>query len=401
MSGDLGFQGSHLRPGHPDLLDLPWDRPLHDWVGHCQRLEELPRGESRHDVLFVSYGERVYALKALPPGAADREYRVLREMERLKLPAVLAVGHLDVRSTDGDASVLATRYLEYALPYHELFLRSDLSRYRNHLLDAMAGLLVELHLAGVYWGDCSLFNTLFLRDAGMLRACLVDAETSEAHPTLDDRRREHDLDIMEENVAGGLWDLVATGALDESFPAAETAADVRRRYLDLWREVTREEVLGEDERWRIEERIRNLNALGFSVGEMELSRSDEGRRLRMRTMVTDRSFHRDLLHALTGLETQEQQARLLVNEIRQLRVHLAAERRRSVSLAAAAHQWLLETYEPISGQLRQLARAGDDPPELYCDLLEHKWYMSERAQGDVGHEAALADYAAHKGAAGG
>jgi hypothetical protein len=30
--------------------------------------------------------------------------------------------------------------------------------------------------------------------------------------------------------------------------------------------------------------------------------------------------------------------------------------------------------------------------ELYCQLLEHKWYLSERAQRDVGHRASAEDY---------
>lgn len=52
---------------------------------------------------------------------------------------------------------------------------SSLERYRDHLLDAISGLLVQLHLAGTFWGDCSLSNTLFRRDAGALQAYLVDA----------------------------------------------------------------------------------------------------------------------------------------------------------------------------------------------------------------------------------
>ena len=93
-----------------------------------------------------------------------------------------------------DTNVLITRFLDRSLPYRSLFMRSSLVRYRDHLLDAMAGLMVQLHLNGVYWGDCSLSNTLFRRDAGTLQAYLVDAETSEVYsgyvsPTL----RFHDL----------------------------------------------------------------------------------------------------------------------------------------------------------------------------------------------------------------
>ncbi len=77
------------------------------------------------------------------------------------------------------------------------------------MLDALAQLFVQLHLNGFFWGDCSLSNTLFRRDAGALRAFLVDAETGEQHPSLSDGQRAHDLLIAEENIAGELLDLAA------------------------------------------------------------------------------------------------------------------------------------------------------------------------------------------------
>jgi len=387
-----GLQSSHLRPGHPDFLDLPWHLPLDRWTGVCDRVEVLPRGESRHPVVFVDYDGRVYALKAMPPGKAEHEYLLLREMEERQLPVVSPVGHVDVTTDDGEGSVLVTAYLSYSLPYHSLFLQSALSRYQERLVDAMAGLLVQLHLAGVYWGDCSLFNTLFLRDAGTLQAVLVDAETSLVRDRLDDATREADLDLMEENVAGGLLDLVAMGALPEDFPAFDLATEVRRRYGRLWDEVSRVEELGPDERYRIQERVRALNALGFSVGEVALTRAASDRHhLHLRVVVTDRSFNRRMLHSLTGLEVKELQAQQMVNEIQELRASLAAQKDRSVTLGAAAFHWLETRFGPTVTTLRG-ATPEDEPAELYCQLLEHKWYMSESAQHDVGHRAALDDF---------
>jgi len=397
-----GLVASHLRPGHPDFLDLPWERPLSAWDAVCERVEQLPRGESRHTVVFVAYGERLYALKAMAPGQAEREFVLLRTMEERDLPVVTPVGHCAATSDEGAASVLITRYLDASLPYHALFMASDLARYRDALLDALASLLVQLHLGGVYWGDCSLFNTLFLRDAGTLQAVLVDAETSEVHPSLGDGLRAADLDLMEENVAGGLLDLVAHGVLAQGYPALATAADVRRRYDALWAEVRRVVTIDAKDRWRITERVRALNALGFSVGEIVITPTRDGdERLAVRVQVTDRSHHRHLLHSLTGLEAQEHQARLLVNEIQELRATLSQEKNRSTSLSTAAWRWLEERYRPLVARLRAAVPGGGGHPaedaELYCQLLEHKWLMSERAQRDVGHEAALADLVAGAG----
>lgn len=372
-------------------MDLPWDRRIEEWSAHCARVEELPRGESRHPVVFVNYDGVVYALKVLNPGRAEAEYDLLRIMEGKKLPVVEAVGHLRIDNPDGQRSVLVTRYLDHSLPYYALFTEHGLARYRDHLLDALAGLLVQLHLSGVFWGDCSLNNTLFLRDAGTLNAYLVDAETSEAHESLEEPRRRHELDLMEENLAGALFDLVAQGVLPPSFPVAETIQVVRDKYEELWREIQREEVLPPGDRFAMEERIRKLNSLGFSVGELEIA--DAGQAIRLRAVVTDRSFHRDLLHSLTGLVVQERQAQLMMNEIRQVRAWLSQQQNRSVTLSGAAHHWMEHLFRPTVAMVR--ARVAEDPlddAERYHELLEHKWYLSEQARRDVGHEAALEDY---------
>ncbi len=383
------FDACALRPGYPDFVDLPWRTPLREWHSKTDRLEALPAGESRHDVVFVNFQGHVYALKALAPGAAAKEYDLLRQMQALRLPTVEAVGHVSTTMQDQGTSVLITRYLDHSLPYHSLFLQDGLTRYRTHLLDALAGLLVQLHVAGVYWGDCSLFNTLFLRDAGTLRAYLVDAETSEVLPQISDAMRAAELDVMEENVSGALLDLVALGALSPDYPALATAQDVRRRYEDLWREVTREEVVSPSNRYRIEERVRALNALGFSVGEIEMSSA--GEMLRFRVLVTDRNFHRDRLHSLTGLEVQEMQARQMMNEIHQVRAERSEQENRSLSLSGAAYHWLREIFRPISQRLATSVSA-QEPAELYCELLDHKWYLSEQASRDVGIEAAVTDF---------
>jgi hypothetical protein len=393
---DSAFLSSALRPGHPDFLDLPWDAPLSAWRGRCERLIELPVGPSRHPVVFVDYAGRLYALKELPPGLAEREHELLRRMQEARLPVVSSVGSIQARSDEGEASVLVTLFLERSLPYHLLFQKGSLQRYREHLLDAMVNLLVQLHLAGVYWGDCSLYNTLFRRDAGALQAYLVDAETSQIQPELAGALRGQDVDIMQENVCGALADLQAAGALDEGHDIAATGRYLERRYAELWAEITREEVLGLDERFRIQERVRSLNALGFSVDEVEVA-AEEGGRLRIRALVAARHFHRNLLSSLTGLDTEEQQAQKLVNEIRELRAALSRQKNRSMPLSAAAYAWLQEVYLPVVERLRAESGGGElDPVELYCELLEHKWYLSEIAHQDVGHQAALEDYLTHR-----
>lgn len=387
-----GLREIHIRTGHPDFLDLPWALPLATWGEACTRLVELQRGISRHEVRFVAYKNAVYAVKELADGMAEREHDLLVRMEERGLPSVVSVGHVRVQRAGELGSVLITRFLDASLPYRLLFQNPGLERYRERLIDAMAGLIVRLHLAGVYWGDCSLSNTLFRRDAGELGAYFVDAETSEMHETLSDGQRRQDLLILEENVAGELADLAAFAQVPHALAGDGTGERIVERYDALWGEVDREVVVGPDETWRIQERVRALNGLGFSVGEIELVATGEGNRLRMRTLVTDREYHRHRLHDLTGLVALEKQAELMLNEIREVQASLTRELDRSVPLSVAAFRWQTERYEPTVQRLEALVGRAGDPAELYCQVLEHKWFLSEKARKDVGLEAAVTDY---------
>ena len=198
----------------PDLLDLPWETPLGEW--EHPRLVHMAKGVSRHVVRFVSDGERVYALKEMPGDDAQREYAMLRSLAAEHLPAVEALGLVTGRETpDGQqlAAVLVTRYLDYSLPFRYLFGVEGGHGLGRRLVDAAVVLLVRIHVEGFYWGDCSLSNLLFRRDAGALMAYLVDAETTEHHEPLPEGMREADLDLARENVAGGRMDLQAMDRL--------------------------------------------------------------------------------------------------------------------------------------------------------------------------------------------
>jgi hypothetical protein len=335
----------------------------------------------------------LYALKELPGGVAEKEFNLLRQMESARLPVVSPVGHVRTETLQGPSSVLITRFLERSLPYRSLFMSDSLERYRDHLLDAISGLLVQLHLAGMYWGDCSLSNTLFRRDAGALQAYLVDAETAEVYPErLPPALRYQELETMEENVDNDLVDLQAEGLLPQGRLFMDVGASIRLRYQSLWEEITRQELVGNHERYRIQERIRALNGLGFSIREVLLEEVEDGQQLRFRVSVTDRNFHRDQLASLTGIEAEERQARQMMNEIHELQAILSPGSEASTPLSAAAYHWLETIYRPAVDRLAPLLGPGQDLSEMYCQVLEHKWYLSERARQDVGHQAALEDY---------
>jgi len=398
------------RAGHPTFVDLPWDLPLTDWA--TDRLVSPVRGISRHVVRFVAYGPEVYALKELPGHLAAREYQLLRALDERSMPVVEAVGTATGRTADDGEpldDVLITHHLQYSLPYRALFSRSTLVDLWEPLLDALAQLLAQAHLAGFFWGDCSLSNTLFRRDAGALAAYLVDAETGELHGALSDGQRRHDLEIAEMNVAGELLDIVAAerevgggSALwdaddDPRLEPAAVAEDLRRRYEGLWRELTTVEVFGAGEEWRVAERVDRLNELGFDVDELELvdDPSDPGsHRLRLTTHVVEPGHHRRRLLQLTGLDVQENQARRLLNDILAFRASLERSTGRPVPEQIGALRWMVEVFEPTMAAVPDELRTKLEDAEIFHQVLEHRWFLSEAAGTDVGTPAALADYLA-------
>jgi hypothetical protein len=252
--------------------------------------------------------------------------------------------------------------------------------------------LVRTHLAGFYWGDCSLSNTLFRRDAGALAAYIVDVETGEWHAELTAGQRASDLEIAQLNVAGGLMDLQAQLDLPPDPDPVLSAERLGDRYNRLWAELTEDELIGVDERYRIEARLRRINEMGFDVEEVELEATDAGDRLRVRTHVSEQGFHRRRLLQLTGLEAQENQARSLLNDLTNFRAATERDEGRPLPEVVAAYRWLYEVFEKVVNAIPDEHRGRLEPVEVFHEVIEHKWYLSEKEGNDVGVDRALESY---------
>lgn len=380
-----------LRAPHPGLVALPWERPLIEWAAPEVAVRDLPVGPSRHLVKFVESDDALWALKELPARVAAREYQVLTQVETMGLNAVRPAGV--VIQPDLDTAILLTRYLDSSWQYRRLFMRlpPDAPKHRARLFDAMATLLVELHRHGVFWGDCSLANTLFVRDGQVLQAFLVDAETSEVHPSLSEGQRAQDIDITVENVAAGLLDVAASLDRHELQPGfLQEALGLRDRYQQLWELLHAKPTFGFSDRYRVEGTIRKLNELGFAVDEVTLQPVTSGaEELRLHVAVGDRRFHATELRRLAGLEVGEGQARILLGDLHAYRGQLSREAGHDVDLRTAAQLWLMEVATPMMHRAHEAIGRTGSPIQAYCDLLEVRWLRSEQEGHDVGTEAAL------------
>ncbi|MET7383732.1 DUF4032 domain-containing protein [Streptomyces sp. NPDC005385] len=406
----MALQISATNPEHPALLlELPWQLPLEEWPEH--HLVPLPRGISRHVVRYARAGDEVVAVKELAERPAVREYELLLGLDRLRIPAVdpLAVvtGRADAAGEPLE-SVLITRHLGGSLPYRSMFETTMRPATMHRLMDALAVLLVRLHLAGFAWGDCSLSNTLFRRDAGAYAAYLVDAETGDLHPQLSTGQREYDLDLARVNISGELLDLEAAGALHPSVDPIEFGTEICARYRGLWEELTRTSVYPAGKYHYIDRRIRRLNDLGFDVAEMQIAHSSGGDTVTFVPKVVDAGHHQRQLLRLTGLDTEENQARRLLNDLESWMATQddyapagspagSGHRPGGGPTGAArpevlAHRWVRDVFRPTVRAVPPELRGAMDPAELYHEILEHRWFLSERAQHDIGLDTAVEDY---------
>ena len=374
----------------PDYLAFPLDEPLEEWDHDA--IVEIPVGTHRHVVRFVQQDGRLYALKELPPRLARREWDHLRHLKEEGLPVVDVVGVIGDRGGHLD-DILITRHLEFSLPFKFLFTKSGLPRLQDSLIDSVAVLLVRIHLEGFWWGDCSLSNTLFRRDAGSLSAWLVDTETGELHDELTVGQRSLELDIAQVNILGGLMDLQASGQLSTEVDPADVVVVLRDRYDQLWDELTNEQLVDLRDRHLIDQRLRRLNELGFDTTEVTIASADDGNRVRFKPEVVEAGHHPRLLKNLTGIDAQENQARRLVNDLRSYGAWIAANRDDELPEAVVAYRWLAEVYEPAIAAIPAHLRDRRDAPELFHEILEHRDALVEARLRDVKVKEAAESYA--------
>ncbi|GAA1106058.1 DUF4032 domain-containing protein [Nesterenkonia jeotgali] len=383
----LGLTASGTIP--QELLDLPWQLPLEEWPEEV--IAALPRGISRHIVRFAYLGGSVIAVKETSERAARHEYRMLRQLGKLGAPCVKPVAEVTGRTTpEGEelSPALVTRHLRFSLPYRAVFNQMMRKETLLRLIHAQALLMVELHLIGFYWGDVSLSNTLFRRDAGAFAAYLVDAETGEIHPKLSTGQREYDLDVAQVNIAGELMDLMEGGMVDEEVDPIATSHQFIDAYRGLWQELTGDTAFNPDQRWLIEERIRRLNELGFDVEEYDIRTVREDSKLLLRPKVVDPGHHQRRLMNLTGLDVQENQARRLLGAIDAYR----AESDPHGDEAVAAHMWTQQVFQPLIAQIPKELRNKLEPAEIMHQLIDHRWRLSEREHRDISLEQALPSF---------
>ena len=377
---------------------LPWNQSLELWPEDPLLAEK--RGISRHIVRLVQStnepDSEVYAVKETVSEFANREYKILRELKQLDAPSVQSIAVIEGR-TDNDGEelpcALVTRFLPYSLPYRVLLSGKDVTAEDVTLMaNALALLLVRLHLLGFWWGDCSLSNTLFRRDAEGFAAYLVDAETGEFQKSLSDGQREHDLEIAHFNVAAELEDLALSGVLYPGMDPIRASNALIKRYHRLWAALKERQILDPHDRHAVERAMRQLHDLGFAVEEVsvQLEDGDESSgKLYFQPKLVAAGYHKNRLRELMGLETEELQAKRLLASFDRYR---GREKSPKPPVHESARRWLDEVFKPTVALIPAELQGRIEVAQFFHEALEHRWYLSEKAGYDVGLEFAAQSY---------
>ena len=374
------------------LPTLPWNQPLEEWPEDPSLAAQ--RGISRHIVRLVRAtpdGE-IFAVKETVAEFAHREYEALRELGLRGAPSVAQVAVVDGRSDNHGNDLpcaIVTRFLPFSLPYRVVLSGTVTSHEVLNMANALAYLLVRLHLLGFWWGDCSLSNALFRRDADGFSAYLVDAETGEFQKRLSDGQREHDLDIARFNVAAELEDLRLSGVLFPGMDPVRASDSVIKRYRRIWKSLSEPQILPANDRHAVEKAMRSLQDLGFAVEEVDLQLQGETGTLRFTPKLVAPSYHAQRLKELMGLEVEEFQAKRILASFDRFR---SREISRTPDIKEAATRWRNEVFEKVVASVPNNLRGRIEDAQLFHEVLEHRWYLGERAGHDVGLENATTSY---------
>ena len=376
------------------VTGLPWHLSLEEWPEDPALAEK--RGISRHVVRLVRATKdpdsQVYAVKETVSEFANREYKILRELNQLNAPCVEQIAVVEGRTDKSGEElpcVIVTRFLPYSLPYRVLLSGSVTAHDITTMASALALLLVRLHLLGFWWGDCSLSNTLFRRDAEGFAAYLVDAETGEFQKTLSDGQREHDLDIAMFNVAAELEDLSLSGVLYPGMDPVRAAEAVIRRYRRIWAALKERQLLDPKDRHAVERAMRVLHDLGFAVEEVSITIDGDTQMLSFQPKLVAAGYHTARLRELMGLDTEELQAKRLLASFDRYR---AREEKSGASVSEMAKKWFLEVFEPTINRVPESMRGRVEHAQMFHEILENRWYLSEAQGVDVGLDYATDNY---------
>jgi hypothetical protein len=363
-----------------ELERLPWSVPISDWHSYGVNTLNIKRGISRHVVVFVKTGRFSFGIKEISEDISRKEIdnyeQLLLKGIHTLIPAGFVVREeqvipietpIGIQYEENFIAHTVTLLVQNVLPDSLLYSRNFRKENRQKIWDAIVQLFVQLHINGVYWGDASLANTLikfdkrdipFIGMQTILRAYLSDAETVEIRPKLSRSLREADLNFFFESMDWIHEDLRLSGMIRENSGTEADKIYIKERYSQLYRV--------EKKKKKFEQQT------SFNIDKFLGS-------------ISDPSYVDQFL-----------------KHIEEHKWYMSEKLNGDVTLADATRDWYNTIFVPICRLFRteyivELFK-GKTAAELYIEIMNNKYYLSQQAGKDVGMIPAMHDYAKKFGA---
>ena len=363
-----------------ELEQLPWNLPISDWHSHGVNTLNIKRGISRHVVIFVKTGRFSFGIKEISEDISRKEIdnyeQLLLKGIHTLIPAGFVVREeqpiaietpIGIQYEDNFIAHTVTVLVNNVLPDSLLYSRNFRKENRQKIWDAIVQLFIQLHINGVYWGDASLANTLikfdkrevpFIGLQTILRAYLSDAETVEIRPKLSRSLREADLNFFFESMDWIHEDLRLSGMIRENSGTEDDKLYIKERYTQLYRVERKKKKFEQQTSFNIDKFLGSISNPSY-VDQF-------------------------------------------LKHIEEHKWYMSEKLGDDVTLAAATRDWYETIFVPICTLFRtehivDLFK-GKTAAELYIEIMNNKYYLSQRAGNDVGMIAAMHDYAKKFGA---
>jgi hypothetical protein len=191
------------------------------------------------------------------------------------------------------------------------------------------------------------------------------------------------------NVAAELEDLSLSGVLYPGMDPVRAAEAVIRRYRRIWAALKERQLLDPKDRHAVERAMRVLHDLGFAVEEVSITIDGDTQMLSFQPKLVAAGYHTARLRELMGIDTEELQAKRLLASFDRYR---AREEKSGASVTEMAKKWFLEVFEPTINRVPESMRGRVEHAQMFHEILENRWYLSEAQGVDVGLNYATDNY---------
>jgi hypothetical protein len=161
------------------------------------------------------------------------------------------------------------------------------------------------------------------------------------------------------------------------------------RYHRIWKSLNEPQILDPKDRHAVERAMRSLQDLGFAVEEVEVTMDGDKGVLKFSPKLVQAGYHQQRLKEILGLDAEELQAKRLLASFDRYR---GREAKSGLSSEVLARRWLTIVFDHVIDQIPLELRGRVEPAQMFHEILEHRWYLGEKAGKDLGLDFATQEY---------